>query len=307
MLLLAAACGFMIEGRAVQVDEQGFRIDTLLDAYLYTLEGFFSGIAVRNINDIAFGIAAVIILLNVVIAIVSNAWEDAVSNAGPVFWEFRLTFLSHQQRIFTCCHCTRVFPPWLTSLLERLNLWIDDRRDLRIKDEVDWVDPPFCNIDCLEHYLYPEQLLEHEDAMKVRRMQSFEGEVFWSLREGKEKHWSAQWLIQLKVAAKWCANAVVYALLVLLGLVTFGILWPVGFRRAIFGNNYSEPPSSTNQPQAGIEVASAKEDRLLELQNRCESIAKRMESIDTSVSRLVEEQESRQATKWGRDPIFRSS
>jgi hypothetical protein len=46
-----------------------------------------------DVLDIVFGIVTIVVMLNVVIAIVSNTWDEATKKASTVFWEYRLTFI----------------------------------------------------------------------------------------------------------------------------------------------------------------------------------------------------------------------
>lgn len=51
-----------------------------------------------NVLDWMFGISIVIILLNVVIAVVSEAWEDAADEANEAFWNYRLDLILEKTR-----------------------------------------------------------------------------------------------------------------------------------------------------------------------------------------------------------------
>jgi hypothetical protein len=87
-LLLAFAYGFFIQG---DIDA----CPNITECYAWTLGGFFSGSEETNtVLDVLFGVIAIVVLLNVVIAIVSEAWETAQERALNLFWKFRLEFLS---------------------------------------------------------------------------------------------------------------------------------------------------------------------------------------------------------------------
>ena len=51
-----------------------------------------------NILDYLFGISIVIVLLNVIIAIVTQAWEDATDEADKAFWSYRLDLILEKTR-----------------------------------------------------------------------------------------------------------------------------------------------------------------------------------------------------------------
>lgn len=219
ILLLAFAYAFLILGRVAE-NVNGRRGETIIDAYMFTLEGFFNGPQqTKEIIDILFGIVAVIILLNVVIAIVSNAWDTAVSNVGTVFWEFRLMYLAHSETIFH---------PVEQLLLKHLGAdgkssflrWIDNQKDIKFRDDVVWTEPPFFHIGNIHHYLHPEELFTAEDAEKLKSLHSFEGEMFWTVRECKSRlsRVKAMYLVSIK----WFWNATVYAFLIALGIPCLG-------------------------------------------------------------------------------------
>mmetsp|Transcript_44042 Transcript_44042/g.106195 ORF Transcript_44042/g.106195 Transcript_44042/m.106195 type:complete len:309 (-) Transcript_44042:422-1348(-) len=74
-------------------DIEGF--ETLTESFLTVFVFFVGGPGgAVGLLDIIFGVVTVVGLLNVVIAIVSNAWDDATepTNARLVFWSFRIHY-----------------------------------------------------------------------------------------------------------------------------------------------------------------------------------------------------------------------
>ena len=69
LLLLAFAYGFYVQGNE--------SCETITKCYGYVLAGFFNGSDddTDDLLDIMFGVIAIVVLLNVVIAIVSEAWD----------------------------------------------------------------------------------------------------------------------------------------------------------------------------------------------------------------------------------------
>lgn len=72
---------------------------TLGESILTVFNFFFNGPQQTNewSMDIIFGVAVVIILLNVVIAIVSDAWFKSKEKIGRVFWAYRVNFLTEME------------------------------------------------------------------------------------------------------------------------------------------------------------------------------------------------------------------
>ncbi|KAL9186364.1 hypothetical protein ACHAXT_005602 [Thalassiosira profunda] len=52
----------------------------------------------ENILDFLFGLMIIIVLLNVVIAVVTEAWEDASEEANAAFWSYRLDLILEKTR-----------------------------------------------------------------------------------------------------------------------------------------------------------------------------------------------------------------
>ena len=238
LLLLSFAYAFFVEQR---LDGDGAVIRDLGKAYLYTLEGFFSGPnATQNIIDIIFGVIAVIVLLNVVIAIVSNAWDKAGEQAGIVFWNYRLTFLAHHETAFGPLQelCEHKFRMDGNDRISRFLRWIDSTKDIRIRDPVKWSAKPFDLVTGYEEYLKPDLYFSADVAELISNSRSLQGEIFWMLLE-KPDNKSVSTMV---VVGNWVGEAAFYGLLIVLGLPTLGILWPQRFRSALLGSNYSEQP-----------------------------------------------------------------
>lgn len=72
----------------------------LWESFRATFSGFAPGPLGENEHglDFFFGIFIVIVLLNVVIAVVSEAWEDATMSANNAFWNYRLDLILEKTR-----------------------------------------------------------------------------------------------------------------------------------------------------------------------------------------------------------------
>ena len=76
---------------------------TLVDSTLTTLTFFYSGPERTGTwwLDLLFGLMAVVILLNVVIAIVSDAWAETQEEAIQAFWRYRINYLIENSALVT--------------------------------------------------------------------------------------------------------------------------------------------------------------------------------------------------------------
>lgn len=81
--------------------------DNLSDCYLSMLHSLFGGdTQMKSFFDLAFGIFVILVLLNVVIAIISDAWEESKSPAVAMFWDSRIGFLKVSAlHILLANHC----------------------------------------------------------------------------------------------------------------------------------------------------------------------------------------------------------
>jgi len=83
--------------------------DSLFSTYALFVGGIemedFAGTTTMKVISIMFGFFVAVILLNVVIAIVSNSWDSVVEEGKEVFWNYRLLFLGgvkNYEEAFIC-------------------------------------------------------------------------------------------------------------------------------------------------------------------------------------------------------------
>ena len=100
IVLVVFAFMFFVDRYGYPVDDvSGLNYETLWDSFLSVFSSFVGDPPnAENWLDILYGIVIVIVLLNVVIAIVSQQWEDATDQASKTFWQYRLDFLQEIRR-----------------------------------------------------------------------------------------------------------------------------------------------------------------------------------------------------------------
>jgi len=107
---------------------------SLRECYLATVQMFFNGSdETKRALDIIFGVVAIVILLNVVIAIVGDAWERATAKASSLYFTFRVGYLL-EARMFGLLQ-KKVKR---NGYLFRLTDLIDKMADIRLIDKVIW-------------------------------------------------------------------------------------------------------------------------------------------------------------------------
>ena len=108
---------------------------TISDSMLTTLNYFYSGPDDTGSwwLDQLFGLVAVVILLNVVIAVVSDAWEESQKLSAQAFWEFRVNFLFEVNSISTTDGVEQLLK---SSIVERKSRRTLNPLQLSIQDDI---------------------------------------------------------------------------------------------------------------------------------------------------------------------------
>ena len=197
----------------------------------HSFNGFFNGIDVEAPVDVIFGIVVIIVLLNVVIAIVSDSWKAAVQETEVKYWSFRLSFIS-EMRIFAMIE--KKF--FRGSFLDKFAEFIDQIEDVTITDTAVWSMKPFNNVTSKKQYDEPYSYFDPALAKKIADAHSLQADLYWMRRYWEDDHGMTGASIFFKsigVALEWMGRALLYLFLLILGSVTGGLFWPVRFRRGV--------------------------------------------------------------------------
>ena len=128
---------FTIAYRISDADCRTVGEDSLGECYLSTIQMFFSGSdETESVLDIIFGVVAIVILLNVVIAIVGDAWQRATEEASQMYWTFRVGHLL-ETRVFGVFQKKVKRNRYLLCFQGLADL-IDQMADIRLIDNVIW-------------------------------------------------------------------------------------------------------------------------------------------------------------------------
>ena len=242
-MLLAFAFSFFVEachqGRCdpngPNNDDETGNIPSLLASFSQVLLSFFSGPNnVQSSTEVLFGVLAIVVLLNVVIAIVSNAWDRTSAEVSRVFWEFRLYFLADTDDFADFFKATvrplRRTPPGeaVWGFVE----WVDRKHAVRLRDNVNWSMPPFNEITSYEQYIQPERFFAVDEVKEMGDLRSLQADLKWL---GSNRRWQ-----KFVVVVTWAVHVFQYVLLVALGIPTFGYTWPRGLRTFFIGSNYHD-------------------------------------------------------------------
>lgn len=227
LLLLAFTVAFRISDDRESCDA-GNGVN-LSGCYYWTLQQFFSGSDETNgFLDVLFGVVAIVILLNVVIAIVGDAWELATGYASNMYWTFRVNFLREAKTF------SDIQSLWMNyGLCHKLSTLIDSFPDLRFRDDVDWNKGVFKGVTNRDRYCHPYKYFLKPDADKIAMSRSIEADIYWVKHQRGNRKVPSDAFLMVRVVLQNVWNLVIYLILIILGLVTGGWFWPVKFRQRV--------------------------------------------------------------------------
>lgn len=218
---------------------RGQCVESFLTCFLTVLQGFFGGggDATTGWLDIGFGIVIAIILLNVVIAIVSDSWEDSKGTAAYAFWSSRVERL---------CQLGK------SAEISKHNLflftWIDSLRWIPFQDDISWSkDYPYSLVQSREEYENPYYYFSKRDAHKIADSRSLDSSLYW-IRKDTDLGLVESEISQAYTSFKWLMNNTVYIFFALIGPFTAGLLWPAEFSVYVLniGLDTNDSTSSNN-------------------------------------------------------------
>lgn len=225
-------------------DEDGNVIDNFgyFDQFQNIFEGFVGGPSATDaiLLDVLFGIASVVILLNVVIAIVGNSWNASLEESTKNFWTYRLDYI--EEVAFTKDFFYRALNLFrfrgCSKTIDRSS------RDSTLSKDYNVV-------------VVEEQ--EEKEFLELFLIGSFDELEGW---------YKVRYIL-------------VYTILVVLGLVTFGLLWPEKIRNDIFGSNAFLVPKESKSMQ---DIKSIDEAPGNLVSRNYDSIRKAIQKVENQVS-----------------------
>ncbi len=189
--------------------------------------------------DILFGFIVILILLTIVIAIVSDAWNSVESKAALYYWDSRIRFLVDINTSLWNFNSKNRFSSVsnaITNLANKIDDYGYGNMFNRDKSKSSWSkDAPYNLVSDIDQYYEPHEYFHKDDADKILAAHSLRSEYHWicHCRIGIE-----QKLSLIGATIRWFFHFGGYAVLVILGVVTGGFFWPVEFRRYILSYGY---------------------------------------------------------------------
>ena len=212
---------------------RGDTCESLTACYYSVMQAFFAGAeGVEDYLDVLYGIIIIVVLLNVVIAIVEQAWSNAADVTMRLFWTYRLEFLA-ENRIFAKSN------QW--SFLRGIEKRIDEVRDVVYSDRTSWSKAPYNLVDSKAKYENPGGYFPPDIAEIIKGTFSCQSSLYWVKHEDSEQKNNVQLFWgRFAVLFNFFCRFLVYSLLTILGTLTCGWFWPRNLRKKILSVGLSE-------------------------------------------------------------------
>jgi len=197
-----------------------------------------------------FGVLIIIVLLNVVIAIVCEAWERASEQSIKIFWHSRLNKL-HQLHILHKIKIDKL-PQKIDNILQK----IDNMEKIAYRN-IGWAKEPYNHVTEEDQYKNPYKYFHHAISKKIHDAKSLQANIYWAEMEVRNKYMKVRSIdmevrrtdmegvkldiySKLKCVADWIIRCIVYILIIGLGSITFGLLFPKNLRSGILSLGVGE-------------------------------------------------------------------
>jgi len=201
--------------------------DTLLTCTQTMLSNIFNFVPVDvDILDFLFCLVIIIVLLNVVIAIVSEAWTKAALRSTELFWKYRLEKVGEFQFL------NKIFISDSSDFA--LLREIDNFDKISYSTSIIWSNPPYNDVVNKSQYDKPEDYFDSNVARKIRGAKSLQSDLYWSKIEARSNPGGGLEISKIiLIIVWWLCKCVLYIALVSLGMITGGFFFPKNFRSAL--------------------------------------------------------------------------
>jgi len=221
--------------------------DTLPKCFSLTFANFLDYASEENeivsVIGIIFGILIVIVLLNVVIAIVGEAWSTAVKQSTKLFWKYRVGKISELKY-------TEKFN-WLHIRLSntRLMRYIDNIENVSYANDISWAKAPYHNVTKKDQYDNPSEYFSSDIATQIIKSKSLQNDLYWAKMNARYHGVGFTNYNRINLILKWLGKCALYALLIIMGILTCGIFFPTNFRHGLLSvgsNKTVDNPEDTH-------------------------------------------------------------
>jgi hypothetical protein len=188
-----------------------------------------------------------VILLNVLIAIVSDAWDDAGARAAEIYWQGRVEFLSEVWQTVGQGKIGKRSSP-LDRMINRIPNAFNKFRP----DTISWnKDYPYSEVESMEQYNDPRSYFGYDEAKAIMEARSLASDIYW-IRADDNVHFKN--ITIMRACLKWIGFTLLFIILVMLGTVTGGLFWSLDLRLMIisYGTGHFEEEEDVGHKDTGF-------------------------------------------------------
>jgi len=196
--------------------------------------------------EVLFGCMIVLVLLNVIIAIVSEAWYTSAEQSTRLFWEYRLEKIDELK--YTNKLTSRHFQLSDTRVLR----YIDSIENISYANDISWSKAPYNIVATKDQYDNPAQYFGPDLVSKIVQAKSLQADIYWADTDARSQGVEFTNINLIILIFKWLGSCAFYALLIILGIFTCGIFFPTNFRSGVLlvGQEEHQEESVDNPDQS---------------------------------------------------------
>jgi len=182
--------------------------------------------------NLLFGVMIVIVFLNVVIAIVSEAWDTVAKESAKLFWKYRL------EKIAELKYTDKFQSSHFQLSDTRLMRYIDNMENISYTNDISWTIAPYNLVTEKDQYDRPTEYFSCDIAKEITKAKSLQNDLYWTKINVRCKGLEFTNFDQIIVILKWLGSCILYASLIVMGILTCGIFFPSNFRSGVLSTGH---------------------------------------------------------------------
>jgi len=185
----------------------------------------------ENLNgfEVLFSVLVIIVLLNVLIAIVGEAWESAAYKSSSLFWKYRLEKIYQLRYVLKIRERSENPFSDTSTIFDAMLHKIDNLSDVSYGGDISWTVEPYHILKVKDHYDNPHKYFYPDQAKIILHAHSLQGDLYWAKIDNNDLTFYGK----ISIILKWLGYLIFYSALVILGVPVFGIIWPKKVRVAM--------------------------------------------------------------------------
>jgi len=226
---------------------EGPRCTTFFGCYSWIYGSIFAfttqdGEPAIQFLELLFGFMIVIVLLNVLIAIVSEAWDTSAKQSTRLFWKYRLQKIAELK-----------FTNKLTSNHTRLSdtsfmRYIDKIENISYTNDISWSKAPYHIVATKDQYDNPKDYFGSDLVRQIVQAKSLQADIYWANTDARSRNVNFTNINLIILILKWLGSCALYALLIIVGILTCGFFFPCKFRSRVLSVGQEHQEESIYNP-----------------------------------------------------------